>query len=75
MEPESDTQTSIAWIIGELPAKAALLLIPRGNGVPTPADRQVWPELKRRVHGTIELLDVVVVGRSGHWSAQAEMSA
>jgi hypothetical protein len=52
MEPESDTQTSIAWIIGELPAKAALLLlIPRGNGVPTPADRQLWPELKRRVHG------------------------
>jgi hypothetical protein len=65
---------NLAWILGELPAKAALLLIPRTDGLPRPMDRQLWQELNRRVDGTIELLDLVVVGPSRYWSAQAELS-
>jgi hypothetical protein len=65
---------NLAWILGELPAKAALLLIPRTDGRPQPVDSQLWPELKRRVQGTIELLDLVVVGPAAYWSVQAERS-
>lgn len=63
---------NLAWVLGELPAEAALLFIPRSDGRPRPVDRRLWPELKRRVHGTIELLDLVVVGPAGYWSARAE---
>jgi hypothetical protein len=65
---------NLAWILGELPAKAALLLIPRADGQPRQTDRRLWPELNRRVHGTIELLDLVVVGSSRYWSAAADLS-
>ncbi len=62
---------NIAWILGELSAKATLLFIPRADGRPRAVDRWLWPELQRRVHGTIELLDLVVVGPAGYWSARA----
>jgi hypothetical protein len=65
---------NLAWILGELSAKAALLLIPRPDGRPRPVDRQLWRELNRRVQGTIELLDLVVVGPSRYWSVQAGLS-
>jgi hypothetical protein len=67
--------SNLAWILGELPAKAALLLIPRHDGRPRPADRRLWSELNARAHGSIELLDLVVVGRSGYWSAQVASCA
>jgi hypothetical protein len=65
---------NLAWILGELPAKAALLLIPRNDGRPKPVDRWLWAELNARVHGPIELLDLAVVGRASHWSVQATTS-
>lgn len=63
---------NLAWVLGELPAEAALLFIARSDGRPRPVDRRLWSELKRRVHGTIELLDLVVVGPAGYRSARAE---
>jgi hypothetical protein len=66
---------NLAWILGELPAKAALFLIPRDDGQPRPVDRQIWSELNARVHGPIELLDLIVVGASSYWSAQTASNA
>jgi hypothetical protein len=63
---------NLAWLLGELPAKAALLLVPRHEAHPRPSDRILWPELQRRDHGTVELLDLLVVGSSRYWSAQSD---
>jgi hypothetical protein len=66
---------NLAWIIDELSAKAALFLIPRYDGWARPVDRQLWSELNARVHGPIELLDLIVVGPSSYWSAQTASCA
>jgi hypothetical protein len=67
--------SNLARILGGLPAKAALLIIPRDDGRPRPVDRRLWSEVNARVHGPIELLDLIVVGRSSYWSAQTASTA
>lgn len=70
---DDEMTRNLAHIIDEVPANAAVLVAPRDDGSPRAADRQLWEDLDVEPCGTkTQLLDLVVVGERGYWSARAE---
>ena len=67
---------NIAKIIDAVPADAVLVAVPRRDGAPGPLDRQLWRDLGALRHGfRPRLLDLVVVGETGHWSAEGDVGS
>ncbi len=64
---------NLASIIDQVPANAALLAVPRHDGSPDRGDRQLWRDLQVLLSdGSTQLLDLVVVGHGGYWSARRD---
>lgn len=64
---------NLALIIDSVPASAALLAVPRPDGIPRAVDKQLWRDVEPLLRaGSTELIDLVVVGDSGYWSARAD---
>lgn len=59
---------SLVRIIGQVPAAAVLLAVPRTDGQPLAVDRRLWSDLERL--DVLPLVDLVVVGESDYWSAR-----
>lgn len=59
---------NLVRILGHVPAVAVLLAVPRADGRPLPVDRQLWSDLEEV--DALSLVDLVVVGEAGYWSAR-----
>lgn len=63
-------ESNVAKIINELPVTGVLLAIPRRSGHPLAVDRQLCSALPLRIDPSTELIDVVIIGATNHWSAR-----
>lgn len=68
-ELDDELVKNLATTIEEVGAAAVLLAVPRRVGVPDAVDRRLWSELRAQVRASVKIVDLVVVGKSQHWSA------
>lgn len=70
---DSQMTLNLMYIIDQVPANAALLVIPRRDGIPHDADRQLWRDLQVQLaNASTQSLDLLVVGDRRHWSAMRD---
>ena len=69
----ADRLAEVAYLLGNVGAHGVVVGVPRRTGEPTAADRELWRRLRvLMVCEPTELLDLLVIGDDGYWSAQRE---
>lgn len=58
----------LAQVIDEIGPPAVVVAVTREEGEPLAADWQLWQQLRARLTGGTELIDVLVVGRHSWWA-------
>lgn len=62
---------NLAMVINEVGSHAVLLAVPRRRGLPAEPDHRLWQQLcELLAHSPVEVLDLLVVGSEGLWSAR-----
>jgi hypothetical protein len=56
-------------VINAVPSPAVLLVIPRADGLPVAADKELWSELTAPPKTGTDLVDLLIVGTETYWSA------
>jgi hypothetical protein len=61
----------LVMLISDVGVPAVAFVVSRAEGRPTRTDRRLWRELRARVDPPTRLIDLLVVGAEGFWSASS----